>query len=311
MVTMLPAIVYIVWVTDRRVFWNIKKIGLVFLFVLIGASQYLYILWRTNDPGTPYLEMSTANLLDFWSNPGGRTLFQEYTLAGIITNQLPLALVQLFREYYFLVPIAIYGAFQMKKKSVSSFLLLCAVCNFVFALNLGSREVWAFFMPTYLILAICIAFGIESISRAIIKNPIYQVVWLIIPGLMFGINYRQVDQSQHVLHARIVEKILDEAQGDALIIADEYDYASMLWYYLLGEGYEARNLYSLPLYMTSADQIRAYLQGQQPMYLPNQRKYVPLGLRVYALWRISEKLESTGLEPRATGTKYLFEILAP
>ncbi|MEK6565561.1 MAG: DUF2723 domain-containing protein, partial [Bacteroidota bacterium] len=53
MITFLPAIIYFVWATDRRVFLNPRKIVWVLFVIIFGAAQYAYVFLRTASPMTP------------------------------------------------------------------------------------------------------------------------------------------------------------------------------------------------------------------------------------------------------------------
>ena len=48
-VTLLPAIVYLVWATDKRAFLDRKKLLWVGGWVLLSALQYTYIFWRVRE----------------------------------------------------------------------------------------------------------------------------------------------------------------------------------------------------------------------------------------------------------------------
>jgi hypothetical protein len=121
-------------------------------------------------------------------------------------------------------------------------------------------------------------------------------------------NYQQMDQSERVLHARIVEKVLSTVEKDAVIVVDEYDYACFFWYYLIGEGYESRGLYALPLYFTGEEGLKAYLRDGAPISLYPQRKTIPPGVPVYAQWTLVDQLEEAGFELEPSGTKYVFRV---
>lgn len=48
MVTLLPAIFYAVWVTDRKLFTDWRATGLVVLIAMLGACQYLYLMYLSH-----------------------------------------------------------------------------------------------------------------------------------------------------------------------------------------------------------------------------------------------------------------------
>ena len=137
-VTLLPAIVYLVWATDRRVFLDRKKLLWVGGFVMLSALQYTYIFWRVRDPTTPYLEMRPANLQEFaWYMTGAR--FQAkmfvFSLTELLTQRLPMFLDLLWKQFWLLLPLAIYGLVRFRNRTLNIFLFLCFLANAFYAIN--------------------------------------------------------------------------------------------------------------------------------------------------------------------------------
>ena len=86
MIALLPAIIYIVLITDRKVFTNPKKIFAVIIFIVIGLSQYLYLYWRTITPHTAYLETKVYNFQDLIAVLTGKQ-FHNSILAKLSLTQ--------------------------------------------------------------------------------------------------------------------------------------------------------------------------------------------------------------------------------
>jgi hypothetical protein len=195
-------------------------------------------------------------------------------------------------------------------------LLSYLVVNTLFVLQFEIREADAFFLPGFLVLAIYVGFAINRVLELLQRNPGTVWVAFLLPVLLVGVNYRKVDQSQHTRHARRVEEVLRIVKSDAVIITDEYDYSCYFWYYMFGEGYDKKGIYALPLYgisrgTTNAEEIRAYLSGEKPLYSLPQRKYIPSGKRVYVLWRVAEELREAGLQVTETKSRYVYEVSLP
>lgn len=336
MIALLPAIAGLVWQTERRAYWDPRRIIPVLLLVGLGFAQYGYIAWRTNDPTTPYLETNTARFLELLRQPAGGQNF-THTPLEIVTQRLPLYFSYLWREYGAWLLLAALGLAAPRWRrgraarrtapalgddpAADTFLLLCGLGNTLFALQFDLHEWYVYFLPTYLILAIYVGRGLNDLTgRALAWRPGWPahrleaglaVMGLLVPALLLSWNYRAVDQSQHTLHARIVEKILHTVPRDAILIADDYDYACYFWYYLLGEGYERSGLYSLPVAFTGGKGIAAYLAEGQPMSIPPLRLETPPGLPVYALWTLADRLGAAGLQVEPTETKYLYRVKLP
>jgi len=310
MIALLPALAYLVWVTDRSTYWNPKKIMIVLGCIAIGLSQYMYIFWRTSDPTTLFLESDTHSWLNFMRSPGTNVAF-HMGLYEIIADRIPLALEFFWVNFLLLIPLAVWGFFLVKYRWLNVTLLLLLVANTLLVLQLEFPGPDGVYMPSFLVVAIYIGFALGEIDRRYFHKIGYALVLLAVPALFLTINYRQVDQSQHTLHAEIVEKILVELDDGALIIADEYEYATYLWYYLIGEGQSQRNIYALPDFDTNAKEIHSYLTGEEGMYIWQQRLTVRPGLPVYTLWKIAPDLEDMGFQVQETGLKYLYEVRLP
>jgi hypothetical protein len=306
----LPAFIFMTVATDRGVFFDPKKIALVVLFILVGISQYGYIVWRTNDPSTPYLEMTTGSLLRFLSSPQ-TTAASRLSLHEIRYTRLPMFLEFFWREYYLLIPLGVWGFSQIKDRTIRAFVGIFLLSTLLVAFLRFAREYENYFLPVYLAFTICIGFGLEWAARLLSRRSGLVYSLLLIPVLFAWGNYARVDHSQRTLHARIVEKVLRVVDSDALILAPNYDYATFYWYYLIGEGYGERNLYSTQVDYGNLDAVRAYLAGEQRIYIPTQRLSVPFGLRVYVMDETAAELAKIGLEVRPTDTRYIYRAALP
>ena len=93
MITALPAVVFMVWTTDRGTFTDSRTILGVLLLIALGAAQYVYCFWRYYAPDTSYLEMQTPDMASFWDSvTGGRfkSRMFGYPLAWIFYYRVPL-----------------------------------------------------------------------------------------------------------------------------------------------------------------------------------------------------------------------------
>jgi len=286
-ITFLPAIVYLVWCTDRKVFVSPKKIAVVASFVLVGALQYLYLFWRVSDPSPAHLEIAPANLAELWWHvSGGR--FREYMfclpMAKIIGERIPMLAEFLQREYPFLTPIALLGLVVFRQRTLNLFLLLCLLGSLTFALNYDVHDVFVFFIPSYFFIAIYLAKGLGWIASTLRRKGFGFVpaLYALIPIILFAVNFGQVDQSRNVHDAVLVEAALEAAGEDAIIVSSNYDYTQFLLYHLVGQGVQKeRNIYVQ--YYFSLDEICAYLCRNTPIYIESQRRHAPTGLTMYVI----------------------------
>jgi hypothetical protein len=309
-VLFLPAFAYMVWAVDRKTFVTPRKILVVGLIVLVCALPYSYIYWRTQDPTTAYLETSWSKFLDFLTSQNGRgnAVFREVQ----IYERLSLMGGFLWRDTYgILLLLAAWGFFQIQDRTVRRFLGIFSLVQAIMLFNMYAREYEVYFLPLYVALTFFIAAGMDWIAGRVFRNSYATAALFVVPLALLVINYNQVDQSERTLHARITEKVLATVDHDALILAPEYDYTCFYLYYLLGEGYSARNLYAAHFDYANPEAVRSYLEGRQSIYLGPQRQYVPTGLKVYAMEPVDRILREQGLEVRPTSSRYISEITLP
>lgn len=310
MIALLPSFFYLTWITDRRVFLEPRKIAWVIGCVLLGLALYLYIPWRTNDPGTAYLEFDTSGLLAYLRNPGTQIAFR-LSLADIFIQRIPVAADLFWKNDLLLLIAAAFGIFQTRDRRLNIFLLLLLATNLFIVIQLDIPEADGMYLPAFLALAIFIGFALAWVLDRLQKNPGLAWFFVLIPVFFLWFNYPKVDQSQHTLHARITEKILSTADSNAVIIADDYEYAQYLWYYLLGEDKQMRNIFALPDYAVTSEQISEYLAGNPSLYIHQQRRTVPPGMRLYVMASVAPKFRESSLILKATDSKYLLEAKLP
>lgn len=291
-ITLLPAIIYFVWVTDKKVFTDIRKIIWVTLFIVVAALQYSYFFWRFYAPHTSYLEMQTPNFEIFFRYVAGRHIPRifSFSIKQVISERIPLFLGLLLKQYLSLIPIAIFGMFRFKNKTVNIFLLLCFLGNMLFAINYNSTEdnMFVFFLPNYLIVAIYVGIGLDSIYTLLFRKGFLfrsSLLFLIPIGLLF-VNYGKVNQHNNTQVAKEIEAVLKIVKKDAIIISPNYHYSEYFWYYLIGEELERNNIHILHHYRSHTEAIQSYMCEDKSIYLRERRKNISPGLAVY-IYRIT------------------------
>jgi len=310
MIGLLPAFAYCVWVTDRKTFTESRKILIVLGIILAAFAQYYYVVWRTNDPTTRFLETNTQSLIHFLTSFQQDEAF-KFTIHDLIFERAPTLAGYVLREFSIFILLAIWGMVRLRDRTTNLFLGICILGETLFSLNLNGRETWAFFIPVYIVLAIYLGIGLEDLFQRITRYPRLALVGLVLPVYFLGLNYLRMDQSNHVLQARMVEKVLTTVPSHSVVIVDEYDSACFFWYYLIGEDYEKNSVYAFPYYFAGIDGIKAYLIGRQPFVLYPERKSIPPGFQVYAYWSIANYLRNAGFELENTGNKYVFLLKLP
>lgn len=287
-IAFLPAIIYFVWATNKKLFTDIRKIIWVNLFIVAAALQYSYLFWRSHAPHITYLEVATINFKILLWDMCERIF--PFSLAQVISERIPLFLGLLLKQYLFLIPVVIFGMFRLKNKTVNLFLLLCFLGNMLLTINYNSTEnnMFVFFLPNYLIVAIYLGVGLDSIDTLLFRRGfLFQscLIVLIPIGLLFT-NYGKVNQHNNTQVAKEIENVLEIVKKDAIIISPDYSYSEYFWYYLIGEGLERNNIYILHHYQSYTEAIQSYMCEGKPLCLWDERKNISPGLTVY-LYRIT------------------------
>lgn len=305
-ITLLPALGYLVWVTDRRVLTDGRKLAWIALFIVIGVLQYTYVFWRTADPTAIYVEMRPTNLQEFlWYMTGARfrSLMFAFTLGEVVTQRIPMFLGLLWRQFLVTLPLAVYGLLRFGNRQINTFLLLALAGTLIYALNYDIQEIFVYFLPGYMIVAIYLGKGLEALKVALEgrRVHIHPVVFAVIPVVFLAANLSSVSQRNSTDDARRTEQILEVAGQDALIVSPNYHYTEFLLYYLLGYGQEDRNIYVMHPF--AADAATAYVMAGQPVHLPAQRKDAPAGLKlVVADVTQVDQLKAAGLSLKPAGS---------
>jgi hypothetical protein len=313
---LLPAFIYLVWVTERPIFRQPRRMGLALAFALLGLAQYAYIFWRANAGDARFVEMTIAQGWQMLTRPplSGGFLLTPYE----ILQRVPVYFSYLWREYLVLLPLSLWGIWVMFRRpevrhprdfrpafdhASAVFLLLALAGNTLVALPLRVEEQQAYFIPTYIVLAISLGVALDWVMDLFKRWPEVVMFGLLAPAILLGMNFRDVDQSRHVDHAVIVERALLAVEPNAIIVVDGEDYANYFWYYLLGEQRGQGEKFAYPITDGGVEGLRAYIDQGQPVWVEQLRQATPLRRPVYALWPLKGELEAAGfaLEPMDGG----------
>jgi hypothetical protein len=303
MIWLLPAIAWWVWRCDRRAFVDPRKVGWVVLWVAVGASQYGYILWRAFDPATAFVEHRIPDFDRFlWFVRGGpsRGRMFAFSAGELVRERLPFVARLLWREWSVLLGLCALGVAALGRRPENRFLLLALAGPAVFAVCYDIPDVFVYFLPVHLVLAVYLGVGLGAVlDRLAARWPRTVRVAALpalaaIPAALLAVNGPMVDQSGNTARAEEIETALATAGRDSVLLAPTRSYSRLVYYYLLAEGWGSRNLHVTG----SLDRALAYLQGA-PLVLPEQNlREVPPGLPVFAIGPSRRAaLEAAGLHP--------------
>ena len=283
MITLLPGIIFIVWAKDKTVFRNTKTISIVILFIFLGVSQYLFLLWRSYNPGLPFSQLRSPDVKTFVQFITGghfKSRMFAFSFGEILNQRMPLLITFLIKEYLVILPLSIYGIFSFKNKNINIFLLVYFVSNIIYAINYDIVDIYIYFLPNYFILAIYLGICLNSFSASLPKRSI--AIFLFIPAFIFIHNFKMVNQHNKTSIAEEVESVLESVDSNALIIPSDWENAGYFLYYLIGENIQnTKNIYVLVHH--DRNSINNYLSENESIILPEQGITVPKDLDIYSI----------------------------
>lgn len=291
MITFLPALVYLIWSTDRGVFRRPRLILAVLIFIILGALQYSYSLLRYHDPQTLYMDMQTPNLNKLLYAVTGahfKPKMYAFSPGEILLQRIPVFFGLLWREYLVLLPLILFGIFRMQDRRINLFFLLAIIGNLFFALNYDIPDIFIYFIPTYFILAIYLGVGLKSLAEFFsMHQRIMTGLPLLAPALLLAVNLHVVDQHKN-RSAEEAFHILKTAGKNAVVFGEGRDLPRLyFFYYLYGEGLYRNNLFVLRY---TPEFVGSYMIRNRPFYYRELRKHVPAGLDVYCTTELQKNL---------------------
>jgi prepilin signal peptidase PulO-like enzyme (type II secretory pathway) len=242
----LPGVAWLVWRGRDRAF-RPRILAWAGVFALLAAAQYAYLLRMTAFGA--YIEQPVHNLGDIAEMvTGGRFRRRMFTFGPgeLVSDRLPLFGRLLRRELGVLLVPAAYGAvraLQGPHRAVAVHLASLGVMSAVYALNFDVPDVFVFFLPCYLVLAVFLGIGLDGAVEWVENRRTASRHWTwvtaaalaAIPLTTGAVNYPRASLRGEVGDAHRIERAIDAAGTDAVLITDNYADSEFFWYYLLGE----------------------------------------------------------------------------
>ena len=225
-----------------------------------------------------------------------------FSLTELLTQRLPMFLDLVWKQFWLLLPLAIYGLMRFRNRTLNIFLFICFLANASYAINYDIYDIFVYFIPSYLVVAIYAGKGLEAIKSRLPAKALAPSALLLaaVPVIFLALNYNAVNQRHNTADAARTRSILHALERDAVIISPNYHYSEYFWYYLLGEDTSDRNIHIL--YQFSPEAVGAYLRGEQSFELPSRRVDAPFGLPVYGVSPDQQTLlEDAGLTVQPAG----------
>lgn len=218
---LIPCAVLLVAITDRRrlMDWRllVKASGL----FLLGLTPYLYLPIRAAmDPPMNYADPSSlSRFLDLVT--GRRFTGQMWAFGpGELPKREAMYWVDLRQQFNFaLLALAFVGLVRnfLGKRPVFAVLAVLFVGNLIYALEYDIWDIIVYFIPTHLILAIWLAFGVQALMEWLRGLPFSSLRsaatigittgLLFLVGLTWWTRYDAVDQRDNYHTRKLLEQV--------------------------------------------------------------------------------------------------------
>ena len=287
MITALPAIIFMVWTTNRRVFIEPRTILGVLALIALGAAQYLYLFWRYSAPETSYMEMQTPDLSSFlYSVTGGhfKSRMFGYPLSWVFYYRVPLFAEFMVKEFLYLLPFPLIGIVLFRFSRTNIFLLLLIAGNLFFAITYSISDIFVYLIPSYLVLSIYLGEGLKSTFQLLEKKRLRlsPALLAVFPVVFLATNIQYNAFQTDVKEAPVVVSLLHTVDRDAVVVLWDYHYAMMLYYYVLCEDWNKRNIHIAYYHEDFPFRgIAQYVLHDRPFRVTVTREDVPPGLTPY------------------------------
>lgn len=282
MVTLLPAILWIVAVTRWRTLLEPRSVLPVLGLIAAGASQYAYPLWRALDPATPYLAAEPVDLSGLWSYATGASFHGAmfaFTPWQLLVERVPLLLAYSWSELGILSAVALAGLLCLREKVAAVFVGLAFLGHAVFVLSYDVPDLFAFFIPTYFVTVLWLGVGLERLVGLAGARRRWALLCLGLPLALCLRSWGRVQEEKGPRAAEPMHALLAEVRGGAFIVAGYHEYQFLL-YDILAEKRGGPAVFVG--HQVTPEDFEAYLLRDRPVYLRPLRRWVPPGLPVYS-----------------------------
>lgn len=246
----LPGIVWLVW-SDRERALQWRNVVFTAGAVLVGASQYLYLL-RMSDVGAYHEDNidSFGDVLNYATGGDFKDAMFIFSWYGLLVGRVPLLADFVFTEYsVLLAPIALgmWHGLRLASPALRDVVVhvgLLAVFQSVYVMNYDVPDLIVFCLPLFLALAVFLGLGLDAAVGWVGQRwpadrrvPYGVAAGLVGMVAVFGlVDYRRSSQRGTVHDAERIERAVDTVPDGTVLLTDGYHDSEYIWYFLLGEG---------------------------------------------------------------------------
>jgi len=245
-----PAFLLFIILKDYKVLLKPKKLLILGILFFIGISQFFYIYFRALQ--NPPLNYAGGPLSweGWWCLITGLCQFKSHMFAfslSEIFDRGGLYFSFLITNFtFFGIVLALVGVISLVKKSykIGILLILMILGNFWFFIQYITGELYYMFIPSYLILAIFIGYGIfelvlfvKSHTKSCLKNcllALFFILLLFFISHLYVTNLEYADKSHDFSAANYGYSVLKSVPENSIIITD-WEYSNTFIYFKLIE----------------------------------------------------------------------------
>ncbi len=243
---LVPALALFTLLTSPRTVLHPKSIGILLALVVLGLSQYLFILLRTLQ-GAPYLESRARNLTELWAVMTARRFAHEigaFSSGDLLSVRVPHIAHLLFIELGAIgLALVATGLIVLVRRRPTHALLLGGGAAGVVLLttNMGSEEDQGFLLSALVLLWIAAATGLQWLVDAIrrdqstVRTAAAVLAMALVPSLQVAANYRVNDHHAETFETRYFDALFAALPQKTAFVQNEYPLNMKLLYKLLGE----------------------------------------------------------------------------
>ncbi|MEW6095147.1 MAG: DUF2723 domain-containing protein [bacterium] len=255
----IPAAIFWILITDKKIFLEYKRLGLLILLFLIGLLPYLYLPIRASMEAEPAWR-DTSTLSEIINHITGKEFQDRMTFLSV--NEFKeikewvfhLVNIVKLKEYFnlFIKQFTIYiwwigiiGLWILFKNNFKLLLLLVLIfiADVLYSINYQIFDIEVYYIPSFVIWAVFIGCGIKGIINLVkvvrgkssfIKiggSYILCTLFLFSPIIAYSQNYYQNNKSRYYFAYDFAQNILRQLPEKSILIAQAEPDILTTWYH--------------------------------------------------------------------------------
>lgn len=306
---LLPGLlVFLVWTRGYRVVLRPRNLAVLCGCAVVAASTYAYIIWRSFDPGTPYLELDIHSWSSFWTGVTAEQ-FQGsmfgYGPLAFFTQQVPFALWHLWLQYFAFAAAGVWGLAVLWRQggrhrhaAVLTGLWALAITLFAMGYQVSDSEV--FYFVTWMLLGLWIAVGAQALIDTVprLVRGRRRLRWAavapvlataVMPPILAAVHYTDVDLSDSDTHKELSSAVAALPENALVFTPSFMEYQGLNYFLIPGGVGDRKNQYAelgegnadLDTERTNVGRVVEYCRNNDPMRLDWIRETIPPDLDVF------------------------------